>query len=139
MLSDADRADARTAATMRDAEGFVEIQMANIGSKISGAAETNLRIHIRTVHVNLTTSSVDEIANIADAFLENTVSRGIGDHDGSEIVAVEVGLGAEVGEINVAVGVTTCIPTITALAGFVPCAEVGMRQTERWASPREWW
>ena len=83
MLSDADRADAWTAATMRDAEGFVEIQMANIGSEIAGAAETDLRIHIRTIHVNLTTSGVDEIANIADALLENTVSRGIGDHDGS--------------------------------------------------------
>ena len=83
MLSDADRADAWTAATMRDAEGFVEIQMANIGSEIAGAAETDLRIHIRTVHVNLTTSGVDEIANIADAFLENAMGRGIGDHDGS--------------------------------------------------------
>ena len=91
---------------MRDAEGFVEIQMANIGSEIAGAAEADLRIHIRTVHVNLTTSGVDEIANIADTFLENSVGRGIGDHHGGEFVAVEVGLRAEVGEINIAVGVT---------------------------------
>lgn len=91
---------------MRDAEGFVEIQMANISSEIAGAAETDLRIHIRAVHVNLTASGVDEIANITDAFLENTVRRGIGDHHGSELVAVEVGLRAEVGEINIAVGVT---------------------------------
>jgi len=83
VLSDTDRADTWTAATMRDAEGFVEIQMANIGSEIAGAAEADLRIHIRTVHVNLTTSGVDEIANITDAFLENTVSRRIGDHHGS--------------------------------------------------------
>jgi hypothetical protein len=34
---------------------------------------------------------------------------------------------------------TTFMPAITALAGFVPCADCGMRQMFRCASPREWW
>ena len=34
---------------------------------------------------------------------------------------------------------TTLKPAITALAGFVPWAETGMRQTSRWASPRLGW
>ena len=32
---------------------------------------------------------------------------------------------------------TTRMPAIAALAGLVPCAEEGIRQTLRWASPRE--
>src|SRR5205823_10202779 len=34
---------------------------------------------------------------------------------------------------------TTLNPAMTALAGFVPCADVGMRHTLRCASPREAW
>ncbi len=34
---------------------------------------------------------------------------------------------------------TTRKPAITALAGFVPWAETGMRHTSRWASPRLRW
>ena len=34
---------------------------------------------------------------------------------------------------------TTLKPAITALAGLVPCAETGMRQTSRWPSPRLSW
>ena len=34
---------------------------------------------------------------------------------------------------------TTFIPAITALAGFVPCADCGMRQTSRSLSPRDSW
>ena len=34
---------------------------------------------------------------------------------------------------------TICIEFIEALAGFVPCAEAGMRQTLRWWSPRDLW
>ena len=52
-----------------------------------------------------------------------------------------LGLGAEVVEIDVAVRPpaltgTTFSPAICALAGLVPCAEVGIRQTSRCASPR---
>src|SRR5207247_2019644 len=34
---------------------------------------------------------------------------------------------------------TTVIPAITALAGLVPCADCGIRQVMRWASPRWRW
>ena len=32
---------------------------------------------------------------------------------------------------------TTFMPAITALAGFVPCADCGIRQTLRFVSPRD--
>ncbi len=31
------------------------------------------------------------------------------------------------------------MPAMTALAGLVPCAEDGIRQTSRWCSPRSSW
>ncbi len=34
---------------------------------------------------------------------------------------------------------TTFMPAMTALAALVPCAEDGMRQTVRWASPLARW
>jgi hypothetical protein len=34
---------------------------------------------------------------------------------------------------------TTVIPAMTALAGLVPCADCGMRQTVRCVSPRDRW
>ena len=34
---------------------------------------------------------------------------------------------------------TTCMPAITALAGLVPCADCGIRQTVRCVSPRDSW
>ena len=54
---------------------------------------------------------------------------------------MRLGLGAQVGEVDVAVlssqaTATTFMPAMTALAGLVPCAEAGMRQTLRWPSPR---
>ena len=54
---------------------------------------------------------------------------------------MRVGFGAQVGHIDVAVfgsaTGTTLKPAMTALAGFVPWAEVGIRQTLRCASPRD--
>ena len=52
-----------------------------------------------------------------------------------------VGFRAKVRDVNVSVfqhaTETTFIPAMTALAGFVPCADVGIKQTLRCASPRD--
>src|ERR1043165_5571720 len=103
MFSDADRSDAGAAAAVRDAEGLVEIEMANVGADIARAAETDLRIHVRTVHVNLAAVRVNDFANLTDSGFENAVGGRIGDHERGEVVLVRVGLSAEIGEIDVAI------------------------------------
>ena len=105
MRGDTDRTDARAAASMRDAEGFVEIQVADIGSEIAGAAETDLGVHVGTVHVNLASGAVDDLADVANALLEDAVGGRVGDHEGGKRLAVLVGLGPEVGEVHVAIGI----------------------------------
>ena len=80
MFGNADRPHARAAAAVRNAERFVQIQMANIRADIAGAAKADLRIHVRAVHVNLAAVCMNDFANLSDAFLENAVRGGIGDH-----------------------------------------------------------
>jgi hypothetical protein len=53
MFRDADRTDARSTAAMRDAEGLVQVQMANVGADVAGTAKADLRVHVRAVHVDL--------------------------------------------------------------------------------------
>src|ERR1700694_5913052 len=103
MFRDADGTDARAAATVGDAEGFVKIEMANIGAHVAGTAEADLRVHIRAVHVNLAAVRVNDVANLADGGFENTVRGRVGDHEHGEIVFVRVGFRAEIGEIDVAI------------------------------------
>ena len=52
---DTDRPHARTTAAMRDAEGLVQVEMADVRSQITGARQTHHRIHVRPVHVHLST------------------------------------------------------------------------------------
>ncbi len=103
MFGDADGAHAGAAAAVRDAEGFVEVEMADIRADVAGAAEADLGVEVRAVHVHLAAVGVDDLADFPDAGLEDAVGRGIGDHEAAEIIRVFGGLGAEVGEIDVAV------------------------------------
>ena len=100
---------------------------------IGGTANAHLGVHVRAVHVNLTAAIMDDPANLLDALLEHAVRRRIGHHQRRQIVLVRLRLAPRVLQINVALGVarhgTTRRPAMTALAGLVPCAEVGIRQT----------
>ena len=53
MFRHADRADAGTAAAVRNAKGLVQIEMANIRADVARPAKADLRVHVRAIHVNL--------------------------------------------------------------------------------------
>ena len=80
MFRHADRPDARAAAAVRNAKRLVQIQMADVRADVAGAAEADLRVHVRAVHVNLAAVRVDDLADLADGFLEHAVRGRIGDH-----------------------------------------------------------
>ena len=46
-----DRAHPWATTTVGDAERFVQIQMANIGTERSGSRETDLRIELSLIHI----------------------------------------------------------------------------------------
>ena len=103
VLGDANRANAGTATAVRRREGLVQVQVAEVGADGARIRQANLRIHVRTVHVELTTAVVDDVAHFLDVFLEDAVGRGVSNHAGSQIVLVGFCLGAEVLEVDVAV------------------------------------
>ena len=88
MRGDADRAHAGAAAAMGNAEGFVQIEVADIGADEARAGEADLGVHVGAVHVHLAAGVVDDAADIADVFLEHAVGAGIGDHEGGEFFGV---------------------------------------------------
>lgn len=66
---------------MRYAEGFVKIQMRNVTTVVSGPAQTDLGVHVRAVQIDLATSLVHHLTNVADSLLEDTIRRGISYHE----------------------------------------------------------
>jgi hypothetical protein len=63
MRGDADGAHAWTAAAMRDAERLVEVQVADVGAEVARAAEADLGVHVRAVHVDLPAVLVNDVAD----------------------------------------------------------------------------
>ena len=102
MLGHADRSHPRATAAMRDAKRLVQVQMADIRAEVGRATKADLRIHIRAVQIDLSPEPMDDFTNLLDAFLEHAVCGRIGDHQAGEVVVVRPGLGAQVGEVDVA-------------------------------------
>ena len=75
----------RTPTAVRHCEGLVEVEVAYIGTDISGVGKADLGIHICTIHVYLTTCIVYGIYNLAYAALEYAVSRRIGYHQSAQL------------------------------------------------------
>src|SRR5947209_12008048 len=103
MRLDADRTHARAAAAMRDAEGLVQVEMADIGAVIAGPAKADLRVEVGAVEIDLAAMAMDDVADLANVLLEHAMGRGIGDHDRGEIGRMLLRLGAEIIDVDVAV------------------------------------
>lgn len=61
------------AAAMRYAERFVQVEVADIRAKISGPRETNKRIQIGTIEIDLTAMRMGDVADLPHPFLEHTM------------------------------------------------------------------
>ena len=102
MLCHTGGADPGASSSVGDGKGFVEIEMANIGTDVTGAAQAHLSIHVGTVHVNLASLPVHEAADFPDAFLEDAVGGRIGDHQRPQGVLVLRGFCRHVFQIDIA-------------------------------------
>ena len=103
MFRHANRSDTRAAAAVRNAKGLVQIQMADVRADVRRPAQPDLRVQVRTVHVNLSAVGVNDFADVLDGFLKHTVRGRIGDHQARQILLVRLRFGAEVRHVNVAV------------------------------------
>ena len=73
-------------AAMRDTECLVKIEVRDIGTEFSGLRQSNLRIQIGSVEIDLAAVTMNEVAQRADIFLKNSVRRRIGDHDRGQML-----------------------------------------------------
>ena len=99
------RTDARAAAAVRDAERLVQVEVRHVRAEVAGRREADQRVEVGAVDVHLPAVRVHDLADAPDAGLEHAVRRRIRDHDRREIARVRVGLGLEVGHVDVAVGI----------------------------------
>src|SRR5450756_393247 len=81
MLCNGNRANARTAASVRNGECFVQIQVANVGSNAARIGQPNLSVHVSAVHINLSAMRMNNLAQFGDRRLINSVSRWISHHE----------------------------------------------------------
>ena len=76
---------ALTAAAVGDAERLVQVQVADVGAEVAGAAQPDLRVHVGAVHVHLAAVLVDDVAHLGDRLLEDAVRRRVRDHQRREL------------------------------------------------------
>ena len=103
----ADRADTGTAAAVRNAEGFVEVQVADVAAEFPGGRDSHQGVHVGAVDVDPASMMMNDFAEFPDLRLEDAMGAGIGDHHGRQPVAVVLALGTQFDEVDVAAGVTT--------------------------------
>ena len=139
----ADGTDPRPAAAVGDAERLVQVEVADVAAEAARLGHADERVEVGAVDVHLPTVLVDDVAQLADAFLEHTVRRRVRHHGRGEPSARGVALARRSPRSTLPSAshatTTTWSPAITALAAFVPCALEGMRQTVRAWSPRLRW
>jgi hypothetical protein len=96
VLLDSNGTDTRATTTVGNTEGLVEVEMADISANVTRRAETNLSVHVGTIHVDETTVLVNKLTDLLDLGLENTEGRGVSDHDSSKLISVLDTLGLEI-------------------------------------------
>mmetsp|Transcript_20222 Transcript_20222/g.43799 ORF Transcript_20222/g.43799 Transcript_20222/m.43799 type:complete len:389 (-) Transcript_20222:246-1412(-) len=99
---DADGADAGTTATVGDAEGLVEVEMAHVCADVTRRGEANLSVHVGAVHVDLAAVVVDDLTHLLDGELKAAVGGGVGDHEAAQVVLVLLSRLSELGDVDVA-------------------------------------
>ncbi len=72
-----DRADARTAPAVRDAERLVQVEVRDVGAELAGLGEADERVEVGAVDVDLAAGVVHERADLAHRALRTRrASRG---------------------------------------------------------------
>ncbi len=106
MLGHTDRPHPRAAAAVGDAEGFVQIQVADIGADPTRAGQTNLGVHVGAVHVDLAAKAVYDPADLLDLLFKNAVGRRIGYHEAGQSGRVLVRPTPKIFQVDIAVLIT---------------------------------
>ena len=105
VLDHADRAHARAAAAVRDAEGLVQVQVAHVAAELARRGHAHQRIHVGAVDIHATAVRVHQLAQLLHAGLEHAVRARVGDHHRGQVPAVLLAGALQVVEVDVALRV----------------------------------
>ncbi len=96
-------ADAGAATAVRDAEGFVQIQMRDVRAPLAWLGDADQRIHVGAVGVDLTAVRMNRFADRDDVLFEHAMRGRIRHHQRGEAVAIFLCIAADVVEVHIAV------------------------------------
>ncbi len=93
----------RAATAVRNAEGFVQVQVRHVRADKAWRGDAHLSVHVGTIEVNLAAVLVHDFAHFTDSLFVHTVSGRIGHHDAGELIAGLFCFRTQVRQIDVAV------------------------------------
>ena len=85
---------------MGDAEGLVQVEMADISPIEAGLTEPHLGVEVGAVEIHLASVVVDQIADLAQIGLKHPMGGWVGDHQGRQLTGMGLDLGGQVHLIN---------------------------------------
>ena len=87
---------------MWDRKSLVQIQMADVCIDYARGSQAQLSVHIGTVEVDLTTIGVDEVVDLFNSRLKNSMCARVGDHSAGNLALILFTLGSNGFDIYVA-------------------------------------
>lgn len=103
VFPDSDRAHTGTTSSMRNSEGFVQVEMADISSEVAWGGIADLSVHVGPVHVNLSSVFVYDFYHLRDGVFVFAVGGRESDHKGSQFMLVFFCFSSEVLHVHTAV------------------------------------
>ena len=106
VCSDTNRPHARATATVWNSKGFVQVHVRNVGADKRWLSDTDLRVQVSAIHIHLTTVLVDQVTDFFHAFLIDTMSRRVGQHQTRQLIRQLFGFLFQIIKINVTLLIT---------------------------------
>ena len=100
MLSDSDRAHARAAATVRDAERLMQVQVGNVAAELARLSQPDHRVHVRAIDINLAAGLVDRVAHLNHLRVKHAVGGRVGDHDRGDLTLIRFDLRGKIALVD---------------------------------------
>ena len=73
VIGNGNRSHPRPTAPVRNAERLVQIEMTDVGSDVRGSAQPHHRVHVRPIHVDLSSVLVNDATNVLDGFFKHAM------------------------------------------------------------------
>lgn len=85
VLFDAYGTHARASPAVRNSEGLVQVEVADITAHLARRREAQHGVHVGTIDVDLTSATVDHVSCLMDGLVEDTVGGWLRDHGAGHV------------------------------------------------------